>query len=618
MSVYPLPLAVVPSSWQDDGTHLFSIANRDVAILATRKLLLDGPLGNDYLTCPSDGVISTYLAGVLKFQLDGVNGLVMADGKFLSSVADGAAAVGFSLNAPSYTTAGSKLLSLQNNSVEKVSISKEGFYHLGDNWSVGITSGDVATSSILIYTPAAGAAFGQLHNIYCWAGSGSGYIIGNQINLSAAAGANFAGCTSFNSVINTAAGAALSANIYGGNIDLEHRGSVGGFNGYQSYAQLYAGSSAAYVTGFQNYITANAGSTVSGNVRGFNNRITISAGATIGASPMANFSVLAVDSGTVTGYSVALYGEVDLVGTATAEYTHAGSAGVYVTSGSKSTAEIVGFRGWMWDDQTTNPDKPTGMVCGVEGWYATPGISLSSTFTLGGTAARCAMLGFSHDSVNSNPHAVFLAFTTDGSGDGTAVPAAFKAVDCRTIAGKGYNYGLDLIKEAGLNNGIKTADIRGHAGNTIKNLTAGVWEADTDIVLAGAACVPQTAGETITAGQVVYSSGNDTVSKAIADASIADAEKAWGAVVTGNTVGLPINVAHSGTVRELDMDAGLSPAVGKLAYLSNVTAGSSMDNPPATPTHYIVELGRIISVAGYPGTGKVKVIWQPKEPILIP
>ena len=158
-------------------------------------------------------------------------------------------------------------------------------------------------------------------------------------------------------------------------------------------------------------------------------------------------------------------------------------------------------------------------------------------------------------------------------------------------------------------------------GNLLTWKTGGVSRLTLDysgnLTVTGALCVSQTAGEVLTSGQVIYSSGNDTVKLAIADASAVDLEKAWGVSVAGCASGVSGSVAYAGPVM-VDMDTGLSPAVGKLAYLSNVTAGSSMDNPPATPTHYIVELGRIISMAGYPGTGKVKVIWQPKEPILIP
>lgn len=52
--------------------------------------------------------------------------LIVAGDGLGTSVADGGTAVGFKLNTPSYTTGGAKLLSLQNNSTEKLFIDKDG------------------------------------------------------------------------------------------------------------------------------------------------------------------------------------------------------------------------------------------------------------------------------------------------------------------------------------------------------------------------------------------------------------------------------------------------------------------------------------------------------------
>lgn len=52
--------------------------------------------------------------------------LKMSEGTFLSGVANGASAVGFKFDTPSYTTTGAKLVSFTNNGSEKVSIDKDG------------------------------------------------------------------------------------------------------------------------------------------------------------------------------------------------------------------------------------------------------------------------------------------------------------------------------------------------------------------------------------------------------------------------------------------------------------------------------------------------------------
>ncbi len=59
-------------------------------------------------------------AGTTLLGIDTVNSSIF------SSIANGASAIGFTLNTPSYTTAGAKLISIQNNATEKFAIDKDG------------------------------------------------------------------------------------------------------------------------------------------------------------------------------------------------------------------------------------------------------------------------------------------------------------------------------------------------------------------------------------------------------------------------------------------------------------------------------------------------------------
>lgn len=65
------------------------------------------------------------------FQIQNASGVTLlgvdtSNSRIFSTVANGASAIGFTLNTPSYTTAGAKLLSVRNNNVEKFSIDKDG------------------------------------------------------------------------------------------------------------------------------------------------------------------------------------------------------------------------------------------------------------------------------------------------------------------------------------------------------------------------------------------------------------------------------------------------------------------------------------------------------------
>ena len=70
-------------------------------------------------------------ASATAFQVQNASGQTVlgvdsSANKLFTTIADGASAVGFTFNTPSYTTAGAKLLSLQNNSVEKFYVDKDG------------------------------------------------------------------------------------------------------------------------------------------------------------------------------------------------------------------------------------------------------------------------------------------------------------------------------------------------------------------------------------------------------------------------------------------------------------------------------------------------------------
>lgn len=124
-----------------------------------------------------------------------------------------------------------------------------------------------------------------------------------------------------------------------------------------------------------------------------------------------------------------------------------------------------------------DPSKPS-RVAGVEGLYLTTQ-QLTSGFSLSATKFRAALVGHVFGNPDSIPHAAVLSFLGESWGPmNRVIPAAFKAVCVQSLGG-GFNYGLDLKNELSFN--IVLADIRGHAGNTLKNLSAGTWEADTAI-----------------------------------------------------------------------------------------------------------------------------------------
>ncbi|HSW78622.1 MAG TPA: hypothetical protein VLF88_01210, partial [Candidatus Babeliales bacterium] len=82
-----------------------------------------------------------------------VLGVDSTNSKIFTTIADSGTAVGFTLNTPSYTTSGAKLLSLQNNNAEKFYVDKDGkIVNQG-----GVTAaGNITTSSGNISTGAGG------------------------------------------------------------------------------------------------------------------------------------------------------------------------------------------------------------------------------------------------------------------------------------------------------------------------------------------------------------------------------------------------------------------------------------------------------------------------------
>lgn len=72
-----------------------------------------------------------------------VLGVDSSNSRIFTTIADGASAIGFTFNTPSYTTAGAKLLSLQNNLVAKFSVDKDGNVTAAGGVAAG---GDITTS----------------------------------------------------------------------------------------------------------------------------------------------------------------------------------------------------------------------------------------------------------------------------------------------------------------------------------------------------------------------------------------------------------------------------------------------------------------------------------------
>lgn len=72
-----------------------------------------------------------------------IMGIDTASGKIFSGIPDSASAIGFTLNTPAYTTAGAKLLSVQNNGVEKFSIDKDGNTIVGGSLTINGTANNM-------------------------------------------------------------------------------------------------------------------------------------------------------------------------------------------------------------------------------------------------------------------------------------------------------------------------------------------------------------------------------------------------------------------------------------------------------------------------------------------
>jgi len=140
MAIYPLPLNVVPSRWDDNTTVIYPVADRHVAIGDTKKLLLDGPAGGNYFKSLSATEVGLYLndSAYPEFYFED-DKFASTTGIYVSGVADGGTA--FTHNAGNAFTSG-KLDSWQNNEVEKAYID-----FAGDFWSAtGVFESGVAPS----------------------------------------------------------------------------------------------------------------------------------------------------------------------------------------------------------------------------------------------------------------------------------------------------------------------------------------------------------------------------------------------------------------------------------------------------------------------------------------
>lgn len=142
-------------SLQNNSVEKFSVDKDGVGVFASSLTAHDLTLTSGSMTAAtgwslglnpnppvSSIVFSTYGSG---FTVNDTGDQVWASGKATSQVANGASAKAFLLNTPSYTTAGAKLLSLQNNSVEKFSVDKDGNVS-GTNVS-GTNTGDVTLAA---------------------------------------------------------------------------------------------------------------------------------------------------------------------------------------------------------------------------------------------------------------------------------------------------------------------------------------------------------------------------------------------------------------------------------------------------------------------------------------
>ncbi|MDO8335829.1 MAG: carbohydrate binding domain-containing protein [Candidatus Saccharibacteria bacterium] len=134
------------------------------------------------------------LAGAKTFS----SGITLTTGGVTSLVVDGASAVGLTVNTPSYTTAGAKLVSFQNNSVEKFSVDKDGNVNLasGAVYKINGTSGTSVTCSGGQFLQNQVVLGGITTGGTCAAASGSGVTtVGAFSGSSQTNGASIAGST---------------------------------------------------------------------------------------------------------------------------------------------------------------------------------------------------------------------------------------------------------------------------------------------------------------------------------------------------------------------------------------------------------------------------------------
>jgi hypothetical protein len=92
----------------------------------------------------SGNLLKLAVNGSQKLAIDSTGMLTTASGVFTSTVADAADAIGFKLITPEYTTSGAKLLSVWNNTDEKMSLDKDGILALYNSESmIYNASGDI-------------------------------------------------------------------------------------------------------------------------------------------------------------------------------------------------------------------------------------------------------------------------------------------------------------------------------------------------------------------------------------------------------------------------------------------------------------------------------------------
>lgn len=133
----------VNDKWTINSVGSFLGSNGDKVISNTSKMTMS----------TSSGDIELNPNGVLSI----IKNIKHTTGRTDSLVVDGASAKGFILNTPSYTTAGAKLLSVNNNNVEKFSIDKDGDVYIagdltvaGDNFTVNVGTMTVEDKNVVI------------------------------------------------------------------------------------------------------------------------------------------------------------------------------------------------------------------------------------------------------------------------------------------------------------------------------------------------------------------------------------------------------------------------------------------------------------------------------------